>query len=430
MKHLKLSIQLLFVLCTILCPLMEALGSIYSDSPRMEQVGRSQTDSAELSRQISNISSTNYQLPRIEKAEYGATEIVQPDGNHVNMPVLLKIIGQCKSDSSQIDVIITNKSANNYYLPIVSADFANRVLNTNDSNLISFFNFETICKKPGNKVYTWTKKFNFQKDCWHPDYDNTFDTKTLNVEDFYFLKAKDSMHIKVGINLSISLPNCHTLQLRDYDGSQTINISLRYRKKKDFQENAYINPRVLKTIQSSGYSLYRDELISNEYPFHVSRKDRIRYQKENDSLPSVNQSENSKYRARSLEIQRNSLQYKYYNRTIPGLSPLKCKDTYPCNDVMGLTSLRYCFAAFFYPELKEVIFNRIVEIAQLNFRHKIFIQLVQGENSVQLAEQKNKKTKAGHGLIYISIENPTHDELVTKSIELYNNETQRLMSKH
>lgn len=341
--------------------------------------------------------------------------------------LVIKIHGQNKSDSSLIDIVIINKSNSNYYLPILSADYTSRIINTNDSNLISFFSLETICKKSNNEIYRWNKDFEFHEGCWNPNQDNAFDTQILDMEDIYLLRANDSITSKIAINLSVQLPNCQTLKLADYDYTKTIKISLKYNKKDELQENDYLNPKVVNSLHASGYKLYCNEFVSNEFLFHVSQKDIIRYRKENEELSSIKLS--SINRLPGYGIPHNSLQYKYFNRIIPGLTQLNCKNTYPCNDVNELVSLRFCFDAFIYPELKDVIFNRIVEIARLNFKNKVFLKLIEGEQSEALAEQQNKKNDTKHRLIYISIRNSQYDDNITKCIELYNAETERLIKK-
>ncbi|MCV9926606.1 hypothetical protein OIU83_03035 [Flavobacterium sp. LS1R49] len=122
-----------------------------------------------------------------------------------------------------------------------------------------------------------------------------------------------------------------------------------------------------------------------------------------------------------------TIQYKYYNYCNENLSETERLKTYPFYPTEELCSIRKCFRGISYPEINELIYKRIVEIAKVNFDEKNYLYLIKGKECIELAEMKNKNLEDDNKLIYIGIDEIYYDEEVSKGIELYNSETERLM---
>ena len=122
-----------------------------------------------------------------------------------------------------------------------------------------------------------------------------------------------------------------------------------------------------------------------------------------------------------------TIQYEYYNYYIGNLSRLERSKVYPLYPTEELCSIRKCFRGICYPEINEIIYKRIVEIAKVNFDKKIYLCLIKGKECIELAEMKNKNLEADNKLIYIGIDEIYYDEEVSKGVEFYNSETEKLM---
>ena len=83
----------------------------------------------------------------------------------------------------------------------------------------------------------------------------------------------------------------------------------------------------------------------------------------------------------------------------------------------------------YYPEINEIIYKRIVELAQVNFDKKIYLYLIEGKGSVERAEKENINLKDDNELIYISINDFINAKEITIGKDLYNTETERLLKK-
>ena len=82
-----------------------------------------------------------------------------------------------------------------------------------------------------------------------------------------------------------------------------------------------------------------------------------------------------------------------------------------------------------HPEINEIIYKRIIELAKVNFEKKVYLYLVEGKGSVEFAEKKNENIEDDNNLIYISIDDFINAKEITKGKELYNSETKKLMEK-
>ncbi|WP_348822962.1 hypothetical protein [Flavobacterium aestuarii] len=122
-----------------------------------------------------------------------------------------------------------------------------------------------------------------------------------------------------------------------------------------------------------------------------------------------------------------TIQYEYYSYCNENLSKLERPKAYPLYPTEELCSIRKCFRGICYPEINEIIYKRIVEIAKANFDKKIYLCLIRGKEPIKLAEMKNENLNDDNKLIYIGIDEIYYDEEVSKGVELYNSETEKLM---
>lgn len=129
------------------------------------------------------------------------------------------------------------------------------------------------------------------------------------------------------------------------------------------------------------------------------------------------------------QIPKETIQYKYYDYCNENLSKLERPEGYPLFSTEKLCSIKKCFRGISYPEINEIIYKRIVELAKVNFDKKIYLRLIEGKGSVELAEKKNENLEDDNNLIYISVDDFINAKEITKGKELYNSETEKLMNK-
>lgn len=127
------------------------------------------------------------------------------------------------------------------------------------------------------------------------------------------------------------------------------------------------------------------------------------------------------------QIPKGTIQYKYYDYCNENLTELDKITEYPFFETNELCSIRKCFRSISRPEINEVIYKRIIELAKVNFDRKVYLYLIEGERSVGLAEKKNENIEDDNNLIYISVDDFINAKEITKGKELYNSETKKLM---
>jgi hypothetical protein len=127
------------------------------------------------------------------------------------------------------------------------------------------------------------------------------------------------------------------------------------------------------------------------------------------------------------QIPKGTIQYKYYDYCSENLSKLDRSEVYPLFPTEELCSIKKCFRGISYPEINAIIYKRIVELAKVNFENKIYLYLIEGKGSIEIAEKKNKNLEDDNKLIYISIDEIFNVKAISKGKELYNSETEKLM---
>lgn len=129
------------------------------------------------------------------------------------------------------------------------------------------------------------------------------------------------------------------------------------------------------------------------------------------------------------QIPKGTIQHKYYEYCNENLSKLERSEIYPFFPTEELCSIKKCFRGISYPEINAIIYKRIVELAKANFEKKIYLCLIEGKGSVELAEKKNENLEDDNNLIYISVDDFIGAKEITKGKELYNSETEKLLNK-
>jgi hypothetical protein len=129
------------------------------------------------------------------------------------------------------------------------------------------------------------------------------------------------------------------------------------------------------------------------------------------------------------QIPKGTIQYEYYDYCNENLNKLERISVYPNFPTEELCSIKKCFRGISYPEINEVIYKRIVEIAKVYFDKKFYLYLLDGKGSVELAEKKNKNLEDDNKLIYISVDDFINSKEIAKGKKLYNSETEKLMTK-
>lgn len=129
------------------------------------------------------------------------------------------------------------------------------------------------------------------------------------------------------------------------------------------------------------------------------------------------------------QIPKGTIQNKYYDYCNENLTKLERSEVYPFFPTEELCSIKKCFRGISYSEINAIIYKRIVEIAKLNFENKIYLFLVEGKGSIELAENNNENLEDDNNLIYISVDDFINAKEITKGKEIYNSETEKLMKK-
>ncbi|MES2545762.1 MAG: hypothetical protein V4548_12820 [Bacteroidota bacterium] len=127
------------------------------------------------------------------------------------------------------------------------------------------------------------------------------------------------------------------------------------------------------------------------------------------------------------QIPKGTLQYKYYEYCNENLTELGKISEFPLFKTNELCSIKQCFRNISYSKVNKIIYKRIIELARVNFENKIYLYLIDGKGSIDLAEKKNENIEDDNNLIYISIDDFINVKEITKGRELYNSETKKLM---
>jgi len=248
------------------------------------------------------------------------------------------------------------------------------------------------------------------------------------VKDLILLKSGDSVTIKIPVILSVKISKDCAWQLKDYEHNNGLNVSIIYKKKKIEFESKYLNKKTLKTLKRMRYILYTDEIISNNVILISKHVDNLKdiIQKniiKNDSLKYLDRLR------KHVDIPKGSIQEKYFRYLTQNLSHPNRDKRYPFFPIEQLCSIEKCFRYMSYTYINEIIYHRLIEIARVNFKNKVYLYLVAGTGSVEFAEKQNENITDNNHFIYISVDDFIDSKDILKGVEIYNTETRKLMEK-
>ena len=129
------------------------------------------------------------------------------------------------------------------------------------------------------------------------------------------------------------------------------------------------------------------------------------------------------------QIPEGTIQDQYYKYCTGSLQHIDKSSSYPSFNPNELCSIKSCFRAISHPEINNIIYKRLRELAEVNFANKIYLFLVEGEDSVEFAEKQNVNLQDDNKLIYISVDNFIGAKEISKGRKIYNKRTRRLMSR-
>ena len=332
-------------------------------------------------------------------------------------------------DNSFITLLINNKTSSDYYLPIINTAEAVKWDLMLPFEERSFFFLIAVFFNDSTKEIPWVTQDcdNFGRS------DELYQLwiqkkKKLEVKDLILIKSGDSITIRLPVKLSVKLSKDCTWKLH-YDEKKVLNTSLIYSKKEIVLESKYLNRKTLKTLKRMGYKLYTDEIISNNViltpNFENSSKD-LEQKKNNIDSSDIKFEERIK---KHVDIPKGSVQETYFRYFTQNLRHLHRDKTYPSFPTEKLCSIEKCFRSLSFPEINLIIYRRLIEIARINFKNKIYLYLVAGTGSVQFSEKQNENITDDNHLIYISVDDFICSKEILKGVEIYNAETRELMAK-
>lgn len=348
-----------------------------------------------------------------------------------NNRVEFVIVDTCATDSSMVTLLIKNNTSNNYYLPIINTVESDKwyfVLSAKDKNFFflqkKFFNEDDV-------ELEWCSE-----NCLSDGFEEQFSynhswfakRKTISMRDLTLLKSNSTTQLKIPVSQTVVYSDFCFWEIQRKYYKNTIKFLIRYPEKNPEFEKTILNEELLDELKKLGYQLYTDEIISNRIPYKYNNSNRMYVQSQrNDSINKAWQALRLERIKTHKETPENSIQYKYYEYCTPNLNILPRIEEFPFFDTNKLCSIKACFRSLSKPEINEVIFKRLVDLARANFKKKIYLCLISGVGSVDYAEKQNEIVKDDNKFIYISVDDMFDDEEIIKGIEIYNSETKRLL---
>jgi len=327
------------------------------------------------------------------------------------------------TENSYVTVLIKNNSSTDYYLPIIKTE------RTIQWNLLypiearNFFLNNTFFLNDNMDEIPW-----YTDNCHDPSEFEDFHAiwwqkiNKIKAKDLILLRSGEITTIKILIRLSFIYSEYCNWQLRDYNQLNKVNFCIIYEQKTDELVTRFLSKGTKSKLKRMGYQLYTNTIVSDTVAVYRNHES-VQIAKDTSHLKSTINVKDY------VEIPKESLQWKYYTYCISNLKPIKRLKTYPAFRVEDLCSIRSCFQALLRPEISEVMYKRLIEIARDNYRNKIYLYLISGKGSVEIAEEHNRSIQKQTDYIYISVDSFINSMEIQKRIEIYNNETTRLLKK-
>lgn len=327
------------------------------------------------------------------------------------------------TEDSHITLLIKNNSSTDYYLPIIKTE------RTIQWNLLypiearNFFLNNTLFFNDNMDEIPW-----YTDDCHDPSEFEDFHAKwwqkinKIKAKDLILLRSGESTTIKIPIRLSFIYSEYCKWQLRDYEQLNKVNVCIIYEQKTEEMVMSFLSKGTKSKLKRMGYQLYTNKIVSDTVAVYRNHRSA---QIAKDTLHFKSNFNVKDY----VEIPKGSLQWKYYTYCVSNLKPIRRIKTYPAFRVEDLCSIQKCFQFLVFPEIGKVIYSRLIEIARDNYKNKIYLYLISGKGSVEIAEEHNNSIQKQSDFIYISVDTFINCSEIQKRIDIYNNETTRLLKK-
>jgi hypothetical protein len=169
-------------------------------------------------------------------------------------------------DNSLINLNISNKTASNYYLPIINLDEGEKWRYILSSDQRRFFFIFKVGHNYAADERNW-----FSIDCL-AEIDKELEMidelwkkkkKTITTKDLILLKSGESIKIKVPMNLYIKISKYCNWELEGYK-SEKLDIGINYPKKEKELATKFLSRKTLDSLKQMGYELYDKEINSNK----------------------------------------------------------------------------------------------------------------------------------------------------------------------
>lgn len=335
-------------------------------------------------------------------------------------------------DSSFVDLLIRNNTLENYYFPIIASQESEKWRLLCVDEMSKFFFLEQLYSDRNMKAMTL-----YSDDCLTGGQQDQSEYMSLwkdysaliGINDIVCLGPGDSVILKVPIHLLIRMAQYCKWMIQDYDYKSEIWLQFRYNLKADFQGRIYLPENTVRELHGKKFRLYTDEMVSNRVKVMPSKyyyPDLVWLQKQ-DSIRKAYTIDSDERIKKHKELPKGSLQEKYYYNFCQGLTKLERDENYPNYKTEKICSIRESISAISFLPMAELGYNRLKEIAGYYFKKRIYLHLITGVGSVDLAESENRNIKDDHRLIYISIDDCLTIGEIEKAAEVYNTETRRLM---
>jgi len=327
------------------------------------------------------------------------------------------------TENSYVTVLIKNNSSTDYYFPIFDTEETLQwdLLYTVEAR--KFFLINTFFLNDNMDEIAW-----YTDNCHDPSEIEDFHAiwrqkiKRIRADDLILLGSGESTSIKIPIRLSVKYSEYCVWQLQDYERLNKVNVCIIYEPKTFDMEEKFLSKSTISKLKRMGYELYTNKIVSDTVAVYRNHRST---QIVKDTLHFESNFNVKDY----VEIPKGSLQWKYYTYCVSNLKPIKRIKTYPAFRVEDVCSIRSCFQALLRPEISEVMYKRLIEIARDNYKNKIYLYLISGKGSVEIAEQHNNRILKQNDFIYISVDSFINSKEIQKRIDIYNNETTRLLKK-
>lgn len=188
----------------------------------------------------------------------------------MNRNIEFTIIDKSIIDSSFINLEISNKTALNYYLPIINSLESEKWKYELSSDENRFFFIYKVGYNSIDEKRHWSSV-----DCNYDIIDTESDKlnelwkkkkTTITSKDLILLKSGESIKIKVPMNLHIKISKYCNWELENYRNEKELHIVINYPKKDRELATKFLSSKTLDSLKQMGYELYDKEINSNKVP--------------------------------------------------------------------------------------------------------------------------------------------------------------------